>query len=1053
MSLPSTTQRDAARTALERIPVIVAEMDLDYCGNRFGTADSPCQATAGNKIVYSEDFSTWWSLIGTAIADAGYGGGVHLFQFTDDTTTTNHGIFKGTFYTLESGKKYTISMHVKAGTYHRFILMFSTPAGYAYTNIFDLDTLAEPAFGGTAISSTANNVAGYKYKGDGVYRIWWTFDFVGTTSSACSARGIFGNSVYYAGTGTDYAYMSGVQINDGALRPYTKTAGAAITANTTGAPCYHTYPSCQDKGNFNNSAVRFPDNGTAVITGSAPAVSGPFAVVMRFKASQFNIYTDGTNDYRVLFTTAGGAVLTLEKAGNFSMRVPGVDSTYWPELATYISPGDDVTVMGIYDGANRLIYVNGVLAGSQNIGAGTVDFGAVYFVGASSTSPAIANVFNGDIYYAALVNFAPTAEDARRVYRDGHPYSLGGHALGLAMNEGTGTTVTDYSGNGNDGTLVNGPTWVKGAPKTRRFCSRGAPIPPGEAMRPYIVGEPSGAVPEIDVKKGVSRRGAGHITLIDETDSDVGEDPYLEFRDVPADGSYWPRCIARNEYFYGRPLRLRRGYATDPWDWSTFLTELYIMESISMQRPGEVQIHYKDPASLLDSKKTPAPTDGKLQADLKAYEHQGTAQGGTSNSIQLANTASAVDGAYNGMEVYIAENTGAGQRGVVQSYVGATRTATMTTAWAVTPDNTSYAEVSGLEVTLDSGKGAQYSKYGLPCYVAIGKEVIQVTAINGDTLSWPDGTYREQDGSPREDHKSGDTAQLCWSLTDEPFTTAVQKLCNEGGLDDSLLNLTGLADLETTWFGTSYRITTIIASPTKTSDLLSELLISGNAVSYWDAQRQYYDMKVLGPPLMAIPTWTDAGTFKDNPPQRDDLDDERVTEIVLHYDLIYPTANKREDSNYLTNDLAADAGAEGNNQWGDIRQDALYSRFFKAANSNAGREVVTRRVNLLRDPPIRLKASIDPKDYSEGQGDQVYVSTRQIAGLDGAPRTMRMVITRVEDKGGHIDVRLRSLSRGEIRFAFFAPDGTADFPNDMAYGHFSDNSGLMSDGSKGWVFV
>lgn len=78
-----------------------------------------------------------------------------------------------------------------------------------------------------------------------------------------------------------------------------------------------------------------------------------------------------------------------------------------------------------------------------------------------------------------------------------------------------------------------------------------------------------------------------------------------------------------------------------------------------------------------------------LSETILATAVTGTAAAGGANSIQFAGTASAVDGAYVGMTVYITGGTGAGQSGVVQSYVGATKTATLTANWTTPTDATS----------------------------------------------------------------------------------------------------------------------------------------------------------------------------------------------------------------------------------------------------------------------------------------------------------------------------------------------------------------------------
>lgn len=71
----------------------------------------------------------------------------------------------------------------------------------------------------------------------------------------------------------------------------------------------------------------------------------------------------------------------------------------------------------------------------------------------------------------------------------------------------------------------------------------------------------------------------------------------------------------------------------------------------------------------------------------------GTAQAGGASTVTLANAASATDSLYNGDTVSIVSGTGAGQDRSILAYVGATRVATVSTAWTVQPDNTSVYEV------------------------------------------------------------------------------------------------------------------------------------------------------------------------------------------------------------------------------------------------------------------------------------------------------------------------------------------------------------------------
>lgn len=82
---------------------------------------------------------------------------------------------------------------------------------------------------------------------------------------------------------------------------------------------------------------------------------------------------------------------------------------------------------------------------------------------------------------------------------------------------------------------------------------------------------------------------------------------------------------------------------------------------------------------------------GRTIADtvLDVPETTGTAQvGSTASTIVLAITSSAVDNFYNGWVIETTGGTGAGQTRTISTYVGATKIATVTPNWTITPDGT-----------------------------------------------------------------------------------------------------------------------------------------------------------------------------------------------------------------------------------------------------------------------------------------------------------------------------------------------------------------------------
>jgi ribosomal protein S6E (S10) len=104
---------------------------------------------------------------------------------------------------------------------------------------------------------------------------------------------------------------------------------------------------------------------------------------------------------------------------------------------------------------------------------------------------------------------------------------------------------------------------------------------------------------------------------------------------------------------------------------------------------------------------TPAAgTTGEVQYALRAFRlsQRGTAQGGTSSTITLDATASAIDNTYLGYAIKITGGTGANQFATITTYNGTTKVATIvrldgTGTWGTTPDNTSVFIIEPVPMT------------------------------------------------------------------------------------------------------------------------------------------------------------------------------------------------------------------------------------------------------------------------------------------------------------------------------------------------------------------
>lgn len=604
-------------------------------------------------------------------------------------------------------------------------------------------------------------------------------------------------------------------------------------------------------------------------------------------------------------------------------------------------------------------------------------------------------------------------------------------------------------------TCQDRPNYTKSS-QTLKFVSRGVMSPPGVDLRPYLLNSIS-APTALDFEAGLAPRNVVAISLADETDNDSGQDPYYATRATPAGGTWWTRWIARNKNYVGRTAKLRRGFVASPWNWDLFLDELYTIDQIGIDTNGQIKITLKDPLKLADNNTIPLPTSGALQADLKSIENAGMVVAATSTTVDLATDASAVDSAYVGMEVYIYSGVGAGQRRVITGYVGSTRRATVA-AWAVTPTTSSAYQVSGLSITVDSGKGGQYANpatSGKNEYIRIGGEIIRYTAKAGDVLSWPDAAHRAQFGSVREDHNAGDTAQLCRAFVNQPMADVLTDLLTESDIPSGYLS----PDITTEcsiWYGSTFNVTACISAPEKVSGLLKELLTQIDAVMWWSPQNQKIEFKAIMPTLDTILTLDDESGIIQGSMGVKSLDTLRITQAAMSYAMSDAAANMTEARNFLATDVVVNTDAQSTNEYGDKRPLVTRSRWFGDANSVAMLAVTSRKVNRRYDAPKLFTFKIDPKDYTKPIGSIVAVKSHKHVDVTGQPKAESCFVTSLNDKGTHVEMQARSLNFAK-RYAFIAPSGYPNFnvatDAQKQYAFIAGTGGTMSDGSEPYRII
>ena len=199
-------------------------------------------------------------------------------------------------------------------------------------------------------------------------------------------------------------------------------------------------------------------------------------------AATFSIWykKDASSTYANAFGAGTASPLNLIglDIGSSALRF-WVYQTTSPAATAYLTytitdDGEWHHLVGVYDASitNKLtIYHDGASEATGTSGPTALNAGAVAGGGIG--------VFLGNSWFpglldeAAVWDSALSASDVAAIYNDGTPVGLGTDGLNLSPvgwwrmgdnDGGTGTTITDQGSGGNNGTLVNGPTFSSEVP-------------------------------------------------------------------------------------------------------------------------------------------------------------------------------------------------------------------------------------------------------------------------------------------------------------------------------------------------------------------------------------------------------------------------------------------------------------------------------------------------------------------------------------------------------------------------------------------------------------
>lgn len=152
----------------------------------------------------------------------------------------------------------------------------------------------------------------------------------------------------------------------------------------------------------------------------------------------------------------------------FLLRIDNQRPAFWVEGGSGFRVVNGTTIVplntwthlaGVWDGTALRVYINGVLNGTNASVTGQFNnTGHPVRIGASLTSEA----FSGRIDEVRIWSIARSQTDIQSTMNNCLQNNWTGLLASYSFEEGSGSTVSDRTGNGNTGTLVSSPTWATG---------------------------------------------------------------------------------------------------------------------------------------------------------------------------------------------------------------------------------------------------------------------------------------------------------------------------------------------------------------------------------------------------------------------------------------------------------------------------------------------------------------------------------------------------------------------------------------------------------------
>jgi len=285
-------------------------------------------------------------------------------------------------------------------------------------------------------------------------------------------------------------------------------------------------------------------------------------------------------------------------------------------------------------------------------------------------------------------------------------------------------------------------------------------------------------------------------------------------------------------------------------------------------------------------------------------------------------------------------------------------------------------DVTDVQTTITlTPAGIGDAEYPASGWIRIGSEVMSFTRA-GDALT----VVRAQYNTQAAEHSEGDTVQLCLYYSDSVAEIVNDLLTNYADVDAAYIPLAAWEDEAEIYLPGLYEA--LITEPVGVQALVKELGQQAPHYLYWDERTNLIQfVAVKAPPETAV-TVTDEANILENSFAYQDMQDLRVSRVIVNFGQFDPTKKLDEFSNYRQTFVRVDNTAEAD--YGSQKIRTINSRWISNLNKAAAIRLAARIGRRFSQAPRMFNFSLDAKDADIWTGTPCFVDSAWVVNPDGS---------------------------------------------------------------------